>query len=78
MLYRFICPKCRNTTEINVSSDEIKDQRIVCGKCNELMRRDWRASMFAADSDKASNIEDTSYLNSIMDTRPSGKTRSIY
>jgi len=78
MLYKFICPKCRNTTEINVSADEIKGKKVICGRCNELMRRDWKASMFAADADKASNIEETSYLNTIMDTRPSGKTRSIY
>ena len=78
MLYKFICPNCRDTVTLDIPSSEIKDRKVVCEKCSTQMRRDWKTSVFVNEGDKASNIEETSYLNSIMDTRPSGKTRSIY
>lgn len=78
MLFKYICPECKNTETLNISSSEVKDKVVICSKCGKTMRRDWKASVFVADSDKSSNIEETSYLNSIMNIRPSGKTRSIY
>ena len=77
MLYRFICPKCKATQTVNVPADEISKTGLVCS-CGAVMRRDWKTSMFASESDRSENIQDTSFINERMNIRPSGKTRSIY
>lgn len=77
MLYRFICPDCKRTKTINVSADEISGTNVVCD-CGKNMRRDWKTSVFVAESDRSNNIQDTSFINERMKIRPSGKTRSIY
>ena len=77
MLYRFICPKCKETITINIPADELSKTEKVCS-CGTVMRRDWRTSVFVNESDRSDNIQDTSFINERLNIRPSGKTRSIY
>lgn len=77
MLYRFICPSCKETKTIDVPASEISDTEVKCS-CGTKMRRDWKTSVFVGESDRAANVQDTSFINERLNIRPSGKTRSIY
>lgn len=78
MLYRFICPECKNKKEVNVPSNEIKSYLAVCDSCGGKMRRDWKASLQVSESDRSENVVETSWLKEGMKKRFSGKTQIYY
>lgn len=78
MLYRFICPKCKNRKEISIPSNELKDYSAICDSCGNKMRRDWKSSLQVSESDRSENIEETSWLKEGMKKRFSGKSQIYY
>lgn len=78
MLYKFICPECGDRKEVDIPSAEIKNYKALCDSCGAVMRRDWKASLYTSESDKAENVVETSWLKQGMKKRFSGKSKIYY
>lgn len=77
MKYNFKCD-CGNTKIIDCSMDEISGMKVTCDSCGSQMKRVWRASLIIPEHMKGENIEQMSYVNNLMKTRPSGKKKVLY
>lgn len=78
MLYDFICPKCGEKLQVNVSSSEVKLLKPKCSNCGNDMRRNYKAIIQIGIGDSADEIHDTSYVKECLKTRPTGKSKVFY
>lgn len=78
MKYEFKCPVCGNRDTFNIPMGKISSTEVKCSKCSSKTNQVFSSSLVVPEHMKASQINEMSYLNSIMNTNPSGKRKSIY